>query len=157
MLHTSWYMANYSEIQKLTRELFDKMGFAAEVKIEPPSENTLKVKVKIEEPRIAIGQSGQQLLDLQYLLRLMTRKHLEPGLFLDLDINDYKQKKAVYLKQLALEMANEAALSKKEKELPPMPSYERRLIHMTLQDHPNVVTESIGQGADRRIIIKPKP
>ncbi len=144
------------EIKKIVKELFDKMGFEAEVRIEPPVQNTLKVKVKIQEPRVVIGQSGQQLLELQHLLRLICQKYLPKGMFLDLDINDYKQKKAVYLTQLALEIANEVALTKKEKELPPMPPYERRIIHLAVQNHPNVVTESIGQGSNRRVIIKPR-
>jgi len=47
-------------------------------------------------------------------------------------------------------------LTKIEKILSPMPPFERRIIHMELQEHPNVKTESIGEEPDRKIIVKPK-
>jgi len=58
---------------------------------------------------------------------------------------------------LAKEIADEVALTKKEKILPPMPAYERRIIHLELAQRPDVTTQSIGQEPERRVVIKPYP
>ena len=76
--------------------------------------------------------------------------------YIDLDINDYKKKKKDYLKELACSIANEVALSKKQKELPPMSAYERRIIHLELAERQDVSTESIGQEPERKVIITPR-
>ncbi|RLC39293.1 MAG: hypothetical protein DRH33_03225, partial [Candidatus Nealsonbacteria bacterium] len=73
-----------------------------------------------------------------------------------LDINQYKKNKIEYLNDLAKSTADEVALSKKEKILPPMPSYERRIIHLTLAEREDVQTESQGEEPERRVVIKPK-
>jgi spoIIIJ-associated protein len=111
----------------------------------------------MKEPQVLIGERGQTLLDLQHLLSAMLRKKIESKFFLDLDINDYKKKKMEYLKELARSTADEVALTKKEKALPAMPAYERRIIHMELAGRGNVTTESIGEDPDRRLVIKPYP
>jgi len=72
-----------------------------------------------------------------------------------LDINDYKKKKNEYLRELARSVADEVSLSKKEKILGPMPPYERRVIHMELAGRSDVVSESIGEGPERRVGVRP--
>ncbi|MFH1451313.1 MAG: R3H domain-containing nucleic acid-binding protein, partial [bacterium] len=74
---------------------------------------------------------------------------------IDIDINNYKKGKADYLKEMAREVADEVSLTKKEKWLSPMPAYERRIVHMELSLRPGVVTESHGEGPERRIVVKP--
>ena len=59
------------------------------------------------------------------------------------------------MKDLAKELADEVALTKKEKVLSPMPSYERRIIHLEISKREDVKTESIGEEPERRIVIKP--
>ena len=59
---------------------------------------------------------------------------------------------------MAISAADDVALTKKEKQLPPMTAYERRIIHLELASaRPDVVTESIGQEPERRVAIKPRP
>ena len=75
--------------------------------------------------------------------------------YLDLDINDYKNKKIEYLKNLAKESADEVFLVKKTKTLPPMSSYERRIIHEELSQRQDVTTQSQGEGDNRQVVINP--
>ncbi|PIR71473.1 MAG: hypothetical protein COU43_02475 [Candidatus Nealsonbacteria bacterium CG10_big_fil_rev_8_21_14_0_10_37_25] len=77
--------------------------------------------------------------------------------FIDLDINGYKKKKLDYLKELARSLADEVALTKKEKNLPPMAAYERRIIHLELAGRSDVTTESIGEEPERRVVVRPYP
>ncbi len=115
----------------------------------------INLNIRMDEPQILIGQQGQTLFEIQRLLRAILSRRLQGVFYLNLDINDYKKQKTEYLKNTAVEMANQVALSKKGKELPPMSSYERRIIHAELAGRTDVSTESQGEGPDRHIIIKP--
>ncbi len=102
-----------------------------------------------------IGKEGRVLAKVQHLLKLMSRDKIEGRFYIDLDINSYKEKKTSYLKEKAREVGDKVALTKKEKQLPAMPPYERRIIHMELADRNDVTTESIGQEPNRKVVIKP--
>jgi len=58
---------------------------------------------------------------------------------------------------MARGLADEVVLTKKEKILPAMPAYERRIIHLELASRSDVTTESIGKEPDRQIVIRPYP
>jgi spoIIIJ-associated protein len=81
---------------------------------------------------------------------------LQKIFYLNLDIDDYKKKKIEYLKYLAKDLADQVSLTKEEKVLLPMSSYERRIIHSELSQRIDVTTESRGDGFERHIVIKPK-
>lgn len=118
--------------------------------------DVVNLNARLDEPQILIGQGGQTLFEIQRLLRMILNKKLEKIFYLNLDINDYKKKKIEYLKDLSKDLADQAALTKQEKSLAPMPSYERRIIHAELSQRTDVITESQGEGQDRHIVIRPK-
>lgn len=144
--------------KKIIEEFFKKMNFGGlEKKIEELkiSGNVVSFKISADEPEILIGKRGQILFDMQSLLSKILSKKIEDRIFVDFDINDYKKEKNAYLEGLARDCADEAILNKKEKFLPPMSSYERRIIHVFLSERKDVFVESEGEEPDRRIIIKP--
>ena len=143
------------KIKKITKEFFNKTGFDIELQILDPIENTVPVKIKTAEPKILIGQNGQTLAEIQHLLKAAIKKNILENFYIDVDINNYKEKKIEYLKDMACQIADEVSLNKEEKILIPMSSYERRIIHLELAKRPNVTTSSIGFGLERKIIIKP--
>ena len=145
----------FQKIQKIIEEFFNKMNFSVEVKLGPLEKETLPVEVKTQEPQILIGEKGETLLSIQRLLKVLLRRKLDENFYIDLDINGYKKKKIDYLRQFARSAADNVALTKKEQILPPMPAYERRIIHLELAERGNVVTESIGQEPQRRVVIRP--
>jgi spoIIIJ-associated protein len=153
-------MLNRDDLDKIKKEVenfFKKMTIDIESDSLEQKEETVFIDIRVREPQVLIGEKGQTLLDLQHLLSAMLRKKIESRFFLDLDVNDYKKKKMEYLKELAKSFADEVALSRKEKILPAMPAYERRIIHMELAARGNVTTESVGKEPDRRLVIKPYP
>lgn len=146
-------------IEKEIREFFEKMGFEAQVGLEQTQESVLSINVQTEEPQILIGERGETLSEIQYLLRMILRRKLgqtQELFYFDLDINDYKKKKIDYLKEVANKAAEEVLLTKEEKELPPMSSYERRVVHMALAEREGVISESRGEGQERRVVVKPR-
>lgn len=145
------------EIKKIVQEFFKKTGFEIEIVFFNLENNTILIKIKVEEPKVLIGQNGQTLVEIQHLLKAIVSRKISERFYIDLDINNYKEKKIEYLKETAREIADEVSLTKKEKILYPMPAYERRIIHLELADRKDITTESIGQEPERRIIIKPRP
>jgi len=109
-----------------------------------------------EDLGILIGRRGQTLSCLQYIVRLIVghQKHVWKPVILD--VEGYKQRRYEALKVFARQMAEQVKSRKKSFTLEPMPAYERRIIHLALVDHPDVITESIGQGDSRRVVILPK-
>ncbi len=153
-------MLSRNDLDKIKKEVDDFLRMMT-INIESESlqqkDDTVYIDIRIKEPQVLIGEKGQTLLDIQHLLAVILRKKIEGSFYLDLDINDYKKRKIEYLKELARSVADEVALNKKEKILPAMPAYERRVVHMELADRENIITESIGIEPERRIVVKPYP
>jgi len=148
---------NLETIKKITEQFFEKIGFEVEIEVRPLQEKTLPINLKMAEPKILIGEKGKTLTEIQHLLKAMIIKKIQEPIFVDLDISDYKKKKYQYLRELARSLADEVALSKKERILSPMSAAERRIIHLELAERKDVTTESIGQEPERKIVIRPYP
>jgi len=144
------------KIKRAVREFFEKADFDVEINVLPAEDSTIFVKIKTEEPKVLIGQSGQTLMEIQRLLKAILRRRIGEDFYLSIDINDYKKKKEDYLKEMARFAADEVALDQKEKALDPMPAFERRIIHMALSGRSDVTAESVGEEPERKIVIKPK-
>lgn len=146
------------KIRDVTNQFFEKMGFDVEPEVsiqerkEPP---TFSIDLKMEDPQILIGEGGKTLFQIQHLLKAILRKELDYQFYINLDILGYKEKKAEYLRKLAKSVADSVALDRKERELSPMPAWERRIIHLELSQREDVITESIGTEPERRVVIKP--
>lgn len=102
---------------------------------------------------ILIGRRGQTLACLQYIVRLIVAGRLEAWLPLSIDICGYKKHRLDSLQKLALRLAEQVKLRRRAMTLEPMPPDERRIIHLALADHPDVVTHSVGEGEDRKVVI----
>lgn len=149
----------FEKLKEAAKEFFEQTGLALEVEIKNQADSTILVDLKAEEPQFLIGERGQTLSEIQRLLRAVLRRKTETltSFYIDVDVNDYKKKKAEYLKEVAQTAADEVAITKREKELPSMPPYERRVVHTELASRPDIATESIGEGPERRVKIKPRP
>jgi spoIIIJ-associated protein len=153
--------SDLNKIKEIAQDFFSKTTFmvsGAEINLSATKEESMVVdlNIKLEEPQILIGQGGQTLLEVQRLLRMLLNKKLGKIFYLNLDINDYKKQKVEYLKEIAKDLADQVALTRQEKILSPMSSYERRIIHSELSSRADIVTESRGEGQERCVVIKPK-
>jgi spoIIIJ-associated protein len=110
-----------------------------------------------DELGILIGRRGQTLSCLQYIVKIIAANQIHDSLpSIVIDVNGYKQKRQLVLKELAERVADQVENSGKSFTLEPMPAYERRIIHLALADHLGVRTESVGFGEDRKVMIIPK-
>jgi len=102
-----------------------------------------------------IGRRGETLAALQYITRLIASRDLQRRANIVLDVEGYKARREQKLRQLAARMAEQAVQMGRTVALEPMPPYERRIVHLALRDHPQVTTQSIGEGDHRKVTIIP--
>ena len=130
----------------------------AEPLVEGEKEATASIALNIngDDLGILIGRRGQTLSCLQYIVRLIVGHQTKAWVPITIDVGGYKQRRHEALRALAQRMAEQVKVRRVPFTLEPMPAYERRIIHLTLADHPDVITESIGEGEARKVVILPK-
>lgn len=146
---------------EIVDNLLDKMGFGdADVSINysEPDDQTGRVMTIVDvrgsdDLNSLIGAQGEILSDLQYLARLMAGHALRRRANFLLDVNGYREKRRQALTRLAERMAEKAVRRGEPVTLEPMSAYDRRLVHVALRDHADVYTNSVGEGASRRVRI----
>jgi spoIIIJ-associated protein len=141
-------------------ELLDKMGIECEVTIRAaglePDSAPITLDVSGDDLDVLIGKQGEVLNALQYIARLIVSREVEHWVNMVVDVEKYKQRRAQSLKQLAERIAERVASTRQPVALEPMPPNERRVIHVTLHDHPTVTTQSVGKGDNRKVTIIPR-
>jgi spoIIIJ-associated protein len=105
---------------------------------------------------ILIGRRGETLAALQYILRLIVAHQQKARVPLTVDVEGYKQRRYGSLRELALRLAQKAVSTKQSMTLEPMPADERRIVHLALSVNPDVVTQSVGEGELRKVVIMPR-
>jgi spoIIIJ-associated protein len=150
---------NTEMLKKLISETLEKMtfkDFSLGVREESgPGGENIVFNIESGESDLLIGQYGANLRALQHLLRAMARKKAEDRLSFSVDVNNYNCQKMNSLLELARSMASQVISDKRPVVLRPMNAYERRIIHMELAENERIKTESVGEGEERKVVIKP--
>ncbi|MFQ5398505.1 MAG: RNA-binding cell elongation regulator Jag/EloR [Anaerolineae bacterium] len=147
---------------EIIEQLLEKMQIKAtlEVTLSKPDDLTGKqlqvIEIHGEDLGVLIGPRGETLNAFQYIVRLMAGHRLRRRVDFVIDVEGYRQRREQALSRLAERMAKKVASRKRPIGLEPMLPHERRIIHMTLRDHSDVYTESIGEGRQRKVRIIPK-
>jgi len=102
-----------------------------------------------------IGKRGRTLDSLQYLMNIIFNKGNEDRIKLVLDVQGYREKRFRNLILLANRMCRKAVSSRRQVELEPMSTLDRRTIHMALKDRKDIETFSKGMEPMRRVVISP--
>lgn len=118
--------------------------------------NTLYIEIFGKDMGVLIGKRGQTLDSIQYLVSLVLNKGRENYIRVVLDTENYRKKREQTLIRLANKLASKVKAQKKDVILEPMNPYERRIIHSTLQNHPDVKTKSHGEEPYRKVVIAAK-
>ena len=109
-----------------------------------------------EDSGLLIGRRGQTLQALQFLVTLIVRKKLGEDVRVVLDVENYRQRRENSLRDMATKVASRVAQTNRSITLEPMPPADRRIIHTSLAQHPEVRTESAGEGDNRKVTIMPR-
>jgi len=128
-----------------------------DIKVEVSDDNKKQLNIVLigEDLGLLIGYRGKNLDSLQYVLSHMIMREYEGGIRVNLDVNDYKQKRHNNLARIASKAAQQVLDFGVDVALEPMNAADRRIVHMTLQDDVTVETLSEGTGFDRHVVIKP--
>ena len=154
----------FEETKKVLEDLLDLMELPGMVR--PSDEFTTKgengefasigLNIEGEDLGILIGRRGQTMVSLQYIVRLIMAHKMQVQMPIILDVEGYKQRRCEGLRILANRLAEQVKTRNTPFTMEPMPAFERRVIHLALSDHPDVITESIGIGESRKVVISPK-
>lgn len=111
-------------------------------------------EVNTPEAKYLIGEKGSNLYSLEFLVKVACqRKNIDTGKIF-IDINNYRKERVKFLKEVAKTAAQKAILIREAVLLPPMPAFDRKIIHTELSVNPNIKTESAGFAEERHIVIK---
>ena len=137
------------------KEITEKMGltlnFSAKV-----GEDVVYIEMEGKDSGTVIGKRGQTLDAIQYLTSLVINKNSEKYIKVVVDAENYRAKRQKTLEQLATRLAAKVVKTRKYVRLEPMNPYERKVIHATLQQNPNITTRSEGEEPYRRVVIELK-
>ncbi len=113
--------------------------------------------INADDGKQLIGSHGDTIHAIDHIIKKIVENKMagesEEAHFL-IDVNDYRTRQIRDLQTKAKMMAERARSFQYDVELSPMSAYERLIVHTTLQDEPNVKTESQGEGRSRRVVIK---
>jgi spoIIIJ-associated protein len=115
----------------------------------------IMIRIISDNNPILIGKNGQTLQALEQLTKQYILNKYECFLQINLDVEDYKERKMKNLEILAKKTAKEVVTTKIAASLENMNSYERRIVHNALTNFKGVTTESVGEEPNRHVIIKP--
>ena len=147
---------------EVVTELLTKMRIQAEVSahfVDPEDEldeKLLWVDVEGNDLSILIGRRSETLNALQYISSLIINKQMGRLVPLMIDVQGYRDRRTKQIRGLALRMAEQCVKQNRRQSLEPMSAHERRIVHLALRNHPDVYTESVGEGSSRKVTILPK-
>ena len=133
-------------------DVFFAMGLKVDIEIEK-TEKLMKIDLSGENMGIVIGKRGDTLDALEHLTSLTVNRGDGEYVKVVLDTENYRSKRQATLVKLAENLARSVVKTRKKVTLEPMSSNERRIIHSTLQNNPEVDTYSIGEEPNRKIVI----
>lgn len=142
-------------INDTTTQLLQALGVAPEFEV-VESEEGVELVLQTEENGMLIGYHGETLEALQLVISLAVAKALGNYVRISLEVGEYKKNRMEYLENLVRESKDRVLADGTGVSLPNLKSWERRYVHMLLQDDQEVMTESTGEGRDRVLTIYPK-
>jgi len=117
-------------------------------------DDTYKIILDGEDLSFLIGRHGSSLQALQTLLAHMVFNELNEWKHIVVDINGYRDSRKDHLENMVRSFIDRVRFHKREVMMPSMNSYERRQVHMFVDDYPDIMSESTGEGQARRVVLK---
>ena len=146
-------------IKQYIIELLEKIGLGDDViSVEYFQGATSRFTISLREhANMLIGEYGGNLGAFEHILKKITRKRTEREDRFTIDVNEYRMRRFEELKQDVKMAARTVRMYRHDMQLRPMSPFERRVVHLLLAEYPDLTTESVGQDANRRVVIKPYP
>ena len=132
--------------------MFGKMGLSVQIE-KLTTKDKITFQVHGEDLGILIGKHGQTLDAIQYLTNLVANKEVRRRCQIVVDVENYRSRREETLIQLAHRLGAKVRRTRQKIALEPMNAFERKIIHLALQNEKNIKTDSEGQEPYRHIVI----
>jgi len=144
------------EVEKIVKDLTKLMGVDVKYVVDEDEKNqVINVNLETEnEKGLLIGKKGETLYSLQYILALMLNQKIGEWKRIQVNIGDWKEKQDEYLKELAQKAAERARETGEPQYLYNLNSAQRRIVHLEISMIKGAVSESEGEGSERRLVVK---
>lgn len=146
-------------IRKIVSEFLVFLGIDFnEVDVEKEIEKNFRVNITSDDPSLLIGYHGENLLAMQKVLKVIIFSQVGADVEIKLDVDNYRKRQEENVVTIAEQKAEEVRKTRVKIALPPMSPYFRRIVHLHLmaEQWGDLMTESIGEGDFRQVVIKPK-
>ena len=149
---------NLGEFQSIVSNILKYMGVEAEVAAKEESEKRIYINISTEDSGVLIGKKGATLEALQFIISLIASKKFNDDTerHIILDVDGYRERREETLKHIARQAAQQAKKTRRVVALDPMSPYERRIIHLELQNDNDVETKSDGEPPYRSVKVYSK-
>ena len=141
--------------QEILESLLSKVGIKADV-MASQAEDTVLLTLASEQQSILIGHHGENLQALQTILRAMVYRLTGEWQPILVDVGGYRAERTQKLQEMATRQAEKARFLHDEASLPPMSNADRREVHLIVAGIEGVESESVGEGNERHVVIRPQ-
>lgn len=152
-------MDHSQAISDYTQDFLSRLGLPGEITLTvqfDESASAYKIQIDSQDPSMVIGYHGENLSSLQLILSQHLHAKLGEWVNLVVNVNDYRERRETSLHGIADAAVQKVIATGQSQALPPMSANERRIIHLHLADHPQVLTSSQGEGRSRSVVISPR-
>lgn len=145
------------KVSEILENVLGLLGLEGSFEVEE-KEDGVFISIDAADPGILIGRNGETLSALQLILNLIASRQFgaESSKRIIVDVSSWRKSKEDELAERAKSWAQKVAETKEPMELQPMPAWQRRIVHMTIESTEGVKSESIGEGPERRLVISPE-
>jgi spoIIIJ-associated protein len=142
-----------TEARKVVEDLLQRMQIDYTIEKVESENGVTRINIIGQDMGLLIGRKGETLNALQFIAGLMINRKREKKIRIVLDVEDYRKKREQSLESLAMRLSEKVKQSQKNVIMRPMSSQERRIVHTILQEDSQVVTYSIGEEPNRKVVI----
>lgn len=148
-------MSLNADIAGFVQKVVDAMGASLTAVVQEGPDGT-RINLEGEDGGVLVRRGGEGLQALQHLVATAFRRQLGEDNRIVIDCNGFRRDKDAELKQMARFYADKAKSSGMPQEMGPLNPYERRIVHMAIEEHAGATSESIGDAFMKTVIISSK-
>lgn len=142
-------------LQETTGGILRHLGIPTQVEVALGEDQRYWVAIAGNDLGALIGYHGEALGSLQLILSLATYRRFGEWVPLSVDAGGYRREREEKLKALTQRSVDKIRFLSRAVSLPPLPAYERRLVHLYAGEFPDIVSESEGEGRERHVVLRP--
>jgi spoIIIJ-associated protein len=142
-----------TEARNVVEDLLQRMKIDYQIEKVEWDNGVTRINIVGNDMGLLIGRKGETLNALQFIAGLMLNRKREEKIRIVLDVEDYRKKREQSLESLAIRLSEKVKQSQKNVIMRPMSSQERRIVHTVLQEDPQLVTYSMGEEPNRKVVI----